>query len=99
MRGERDPQSELFTAVSPESRVREDHPIRIIKKIVDEEMQRLSKVFDGMYSHTGRPSVPPEVLLKSMLLMALYGVSSERLFCERLEYDLLFRYFLDMGLD
>src|SRR5262249_45071001 len=82
-----------------ERRAREDHPIRRIKALADGELARLSPVFDTMYSERGRPSIPPEVLLKSCLLIALYSVRSERQFCERLQYDLLFRFFLDLNLD
>jgi len=77
----------------------EKHPLRLIKPIVDEELAKLSPVFEKLYSHTGRPSVPPETLLKSTLLMALYSIGSERLFCEKLDFDLSFRYFLGMGLE
>ena len=99
MRGQHEPQEALFTSISPESRMPEKHPLRLIKSIVDEELAKLSRVFEKMYSHTGRPSVPPETLLKSTLLMALYSISSERLFCEKLDFDLSFRYFLGMGLE
>jgi transposase len=74
-----------------------DHPIRKIKVLADRELQRLSPVFDAMYSTTGRPSVPPERVLKALLLMALYSVRSERQLCEQLDYNLLFRWFLDMN--
>jgi transposase len=99
MRGQHDSQEALYTSVSPASRVPEKHPLRLIKEIVDEELAKLSPIFEKMYSHTGRPSVPPETLLKSTLLMALYSINSERLFCEKLDYDLSFRYFLGMGLE
>jgi transposase len=82
--------------MSPEGRVRPDHPLRGIKRLADEALAELHGVFDAMYSESGRPSIPPERLLKSMLLMALYTVRSERLFCEQLDYNLLFRWFLDM---
>lgn len=98
MRGKHNPQEALFASVSPESRVPETHPLRLIKRVTDEELAKLSPIFEKMYSRTGRPSVPPETLLKSTLLMALYSVNSERLFCEQLDYNLLFRYFLGMGL-
>ena len=68
----------------------QDHPIRAIKPIVDRALLRLSPVFNRMYSKLGRPSIPPEHLLKASLLIALYSIRSERQFCERLEYDLLF---------
>ena len=88
-----------FSTVSPDSRVPAGHPIRAIKALSDEKLGELSPVFDAMYSSTGRPSIPPERLLKSSLLMALYSIRSERQFCERLDYDLLFRFFLGMNLD
>jgi transposase len=98
MRGEVRGQSS-FSLMQPAQRVPQDHPIRRIKALADAQLAALSPVFDSMYSGTGRPSLPPEVLLKACLLIALYSVRSERQFCERLEYDLLFRFFLDMGLD
>ena len=69
-----------------------------VKKLADEGLRKLSPVFDAMYAEGGRPSIPPERLLKSMLLMALYSVRSERQFCEQLDYNLLFRWFLDMSM-
>jgi transposase len=84
--------------MSPEGRVRADHPLRRIKRLADEALAELHGVFEAMYSDSGRPSIPPERLLKSMLLMALYTVRSERLFCEQLDYNLLFRWFLEMDM-
>jgi transposase len=98
VRGE--PSSQMtFSTVSPASRVPHGHPIRNIKELADARLAELSPVLDGMYASTGRPSIPPERLLKACLLIALYSVRSERQFCERLDYDLLFRFFLDMTLD
>src|ERR1700759_2607287 len=88
-----------FSTVSPESRVPAGHPIRAIRALADAQLEGLSPLFDEMYSSTGRPSIPPERLLKSSLLMALYTVRSERQFCERLDYNLLFRGFLDLQMD
>ena len=88
-----------FSTVSPDSRVPAGHPIRAIKQLSDAKLAELSPVFDEMYSTMGRPSIPPERLLKACLLIALFSVRSERQFCERLDYDLLFRFFLDMNLD
>jgi transposase len=99
MRGEVDSQTALLTLTSPEKRVPQEHPIRRIKRLADHALKQLDAVFDEMYSANGRPSIPPERLLKAQLLIALYSVRSERQFCERLDYDLLFRFFLDMGLD
>ena len=98
MRGETKKQAG-FSLVQPEDRVPKDHPIRRIKQMADAQLERLSSVFDEMYSGGGRPSIPPEQLLKACLLIALFSVRSERQFCERLEYDLMFRFFLDMGMD
>lgn len=88
----------MLCLVSPESRVPRAHPVRDLKRLVDQALKRLSPTFDRMYAETGRPSVPPERLLKSMLLIALYSIRSERQYCEQLEYNLLFRWFLDMDL-
>lgn len=74
------------------------HPVRTIKKLADECLRQLSGTFDEMYSAVGRPSIPPERLLKAQLLMALYSVRSERMLCERIQYDMLFRWFLDMSM-
>jgi transposase len=89
----------MLSLVGPEQRVPKDHPIRRIKELADAELKRLSPVFAEMYGGMGRPSIPPETLLKSSLLIALFSVRSERQFCERLDYDLMFRYFLDMNLE
>lgn len=99
MRGPDDKQGMMFTTVSPEKRVPKDHPLRKIKWLADAILKTLSPTFDTMYSRVGRPSIPPERLLKSMVLMALYSVRSERLFCEQLDYNMLFRWFLDMNLE
>lgn len=88
----------MLCLMSPEQRVPRDHPLRPIKRLADEVLDALSGVFDEMYADTGRPSVPPEHLLKGLLLMALYSVRSERQFCEQLNYNLLFRWFLDMDM-
>jgi transposase len=84
--------------MSPESAVPATHPIRRIKKLADEALAMLSPTFDAMYSAIGRSSIPPERLLKATVLMALYTVRSERQFCEQLNYNLLFRWFLDMDM-
>ncbi len=88
----------MLSIVSPEQRVPKDHPIRKIKAMADRELARLCPVFDVMYSTTGRPSIPPERILKSKLLIALYSVRGERQFCEELDYNLLYRWFLDMNM-
>ena len=98
MRGEK-PGQAGFSLVQPAQRVPKDHPIRRIKEMADTQLKYLSPVLDTMYSGMGRPSIPPELLLKACLLIALFSVRSERQLCERLEYDLMFRFFLDMGMD
>ena len=98
MRGNVDPQSELLCLVSPESRVPKDHPLRRVKRLVDEVLRELSPCFEEMYAELGRPSIPPERLLKAKLLQALCTIRSENLLIEALEYNLLFRWFLDLNL-
>lgn len=98
MRGENTKQATMLCLMSPETMVPEGHPIRAIKKLADEALAKLSSTFDEMYAATGRPSIPPEHLLKAQLLIALYTVRSERQFCEQLGYNLLFRWFLDMDM-
>jgi transposase len=96
MRGQAEDQAPLFHVFSVEDRIRQDHPLRDIKRRVDGILAGLSPQFAKAYSQTGRPSVPPERLLKALLIMALYSVRSERQLCERLGTDLLFRWFLDL---
>ncbi len=98
MRGKADTQVTMLSLVTASDLVPEDHPIREIKPMVDNALAELSSTFSRMYAETGRPSIPPEHLLKACLLMALYSVRSERQFCERLQYDLLFKWFLDMNI-
>ena len=99
MRGLQDKQTSMWAFVSIEERIPIEHPLRRIKKLADQQLVKLSEVFNRMYSQVGRPSVAPERVLKSLLLMALYSVRSERQFCEQLRYNLLFRWFLDMELE
>jgi transposase len=99
MRGYDRPQSTMLTLVNPEKRVPANHPIRLIKQLAEVALKELSPLFEQMYSEVGRPSIPPERLLKASLLMALYTVRSERMFCEQLDYNLLFRWFLDLNWD
>ena len=99
VRGDSNDQAWMLLAITPDQKVPQDHPIRAIKPIVDRALASLSPVFNRMYSKRGRPSIPPEHLLKASLLIALYSVRSERQFCERLEYDLLFKWFLDQNID
>ena len=98
MRGRTDDQLTLLTLKSPETMVPKDHPIRRVKALADAALKELSPLFDAMYAKRGRDSVPPEALLKATLLMALYSVRSERMFCEQLGYNLLFRWFLDLDM-
>jgi len=82
----------MLTTLSPEELIPPDHPIRRIRKVVDDVLAGLDGEFAAMYARAGRPSVPPEQLLKATVLMALYSMRSERAFCERLNYDLLFKW-------
>ena len=90
---------ELFSYVDLEARVRKDHPLRAIRQVVNEALVLLEQDFAALYSPIGRPSIAPEKLLRAMLLQAFYSIRSERLLMERLEYDLLFRWFVDIGVD
>ena len=98
MRGKTRSHPSMLALVSMESLVPPRHPLRQLKPVLDGILKDLSPVFDSMYAEDGRPSVPPERLLKAMVLMALFGVRSERLFCEQLGYNMLFRWFLDMDM-
>jgi transposase len=89
----------MLTTLSTEDLIPADHPIRRIRAVVDVVLSELDEVFDQMYAVGGRPSVPPETLLGATVLMAMYSIRSERAFCERLNYDLLFKWFLDMRID
>lgn len=99
MRGVPDPQLAMLTSLSTEDLIPVDHPIRKIRVVVDAVLAELGPVFDAMYAAGGRRSVPPEQLLKASVLMAMYSIRSERAFCERLNYDRLFKWFLDMRID
>jgi transposase len=99
MRGGDTRTGELFSYVDLEARVRRDHPLRAIRVMVNEALAALEREFASLYSPLGRPSIPPEKLLRSMLLQAFYSIRSERLLMERLEYDLLFRWFVGIGVD
>jgi transposase len=99
VRGKPEQQLAMLTSLSTEDLIPLDHPIRRIRKVVDEVLAEMDGEFEAMYSRIGRPSVPPEQLLKASILMALYSMRSERAFCERLNYDLLFKWFLDLPID
>ena len=99
MRGPDTQQSSMFSYLSPEERVPAKHPLRPIRLMVDDALQALSPVFSGLYSAYGRPSIPPEKLLRALLLQVLYTVRSERMLMEQLEYNLLFRWFVGLNMD
>ena len=99
MRGEDHQQNHVFSYLSPEMRVRPDHPLRTIRAMVDEVLSRLSRRFDSMYAKVGRPSIAPEKLLRAQLLQMLYSIRSERLLMEEMDYNLLFRWFVGLNAD
>lgn len=99
MRGDDQRQSGMFSYVSLEERVPPDHPLRRIRETVDEILRGMAKEFEGMYAQTGRPSVPPERLLRAVLLQIFYTVRSERLLMEQMNYNLLFRWFVGLEMD
>ena len=99
MRGQIEPQSTLFSYVSAEERIPAEHPLRSIKAHADEILRAMNARFEAMYEDGGRPSIPPERLLKATLLIALHSIRSDRLFCEMLGYNILYRWFLDMDLE
>src|SRR5580692_6301233 len=99
MRGPDHQQSTMFSYLSPEQRVPSDHPLRAIRLLTDTILTQLSQVFSGMYAKFGRRSIPPEKLLRALLLQVLYTVRSERMLMEQLEYNLLFRWFVGLNMD
>src|SRR4026207_1806951 len=99
MRGSDERSGSLFSYVDLEARVRGDHPLRTIREIANRALSDLSKAFTALYTDSGRPSIAPEKLLRAMLLQAFYGIRSERQLMERLEFDLLFRWFVGLGVD
>lgn len=99
MRGTPDRQLSMLSSLSTEDLIPVDHPIRRIRAVVDEVLAGMDDRFDAMYAESGRRSVPPETLLKATVLMAMYSIRSERAFCERLNYDMLFKWFLDLAID
>src|SRR5574337_2173638 len=99
MRGNDQQQNHVFSYLSPEQRVRKDHPLRAIRAMVDDVLKQLSPRFDKMYAKVGRPSIPPEQLLRAQLLQMLYSVRSERLLMEEIDYNLLFRWFVGLNAD
>src|ERR1700751_2141063 len=99
MRGDDQQQAGVFSFISPEQRVPADHPLRTIRMLVDHVLHELSPEFDRLYSRIGRPSIPPEKLLRALLLQVLYTIRSERLLMEQLDYNLLFRWFVGLNMD
>src|SRR5438046_7980749 len=99
MRGTDQQQGHVFSYISPEQRVRKDHPLRPIRTMVDKVLKDLSPEVSKMYSKVVRPSVPPEQLLRALLLQMLYSVRSERLLVEEMDYNILFRWFVGLNLD
>ena len=99
MRGSDERTGSLFSYVDLEARVRKDHPLRAIRLLVNETLATMERDFAALYAGIGRPSIAPEKLLRAMLLQAFYSVRSERLLMERLEFDLLFRWFVGIGVD
>ncbi len=99
MRGNDQQQSQMFSYLSPETRVRKDHPLRAVREMVDEVLRALFPQFDRMYAREGRPSIAPERLLRAQLLQMLYSIRSERLLMEEIDYSILFRWFVGLNLD
>jgi transposase len=99
MRGDDRKQDAIFSYVAPEARVPQDHPLRPIRAMTDRVLTELSPQFEKIYSRVGRPSIPPEMLLRALLLQVLYSVRSERLLMEQLDYNLLFRWFVGLNMD
>jgi transposase len=99
MRGDENQQEAMFSYVNLEQRVPTNHPLRAIRKMADQALAELSAHFDALYARRGRPSKPPEQLLRALLLQVLYGIRSERQLMERIKYDLLFRWFVGLGID
>jgi transposase len=99
MRGVDHQQADMYSYLSPEARVRTDHPLRAIRALADKALANMTERFDAMYAKTGRPSIPPEKLLRAQLIQMLYSVRSERLLMEEIDYSMLFRWFVGMNLD
>ncbi len=99
MRGKTTTQTEMFSYIPLETRVPKNHPLRKMKEIIDDVLETMSKNFDGIYSHTGRPSIPPEMLIKALFVQYLHGIRSERLLLEQIDFNLLFRWFVGLSAD
>src|ERR1700732_323538 len=99
VRGRDEQQLDVFSYISPEQRVPQDHPLRSLRAMTDEALQQLQPRFNRLYAKTGRPSIAPEKLLRALLLQALHSVRSERMLMEQLDYNLLFRWFVGLNMD
>src|ERR1039458_6507410 len=99
MRGNDSTNGRVFSYLSPEERVPRDHPLRSIREVMNGVLEELSPLFESLYSQVGRPSVPPEQLLRALLIQVLYSVRSERMLIEQLDYNLLFRWFVGLSMD
>ncbi len=99
MRGDNQEQDRMFSYVSPADRVPISHPLRSIKEICNRVLKEMSRDFSRMYSPIGRPSIPPEKLIRALLLQVLYSIRSERMLIEQLDYNLLFRWFVGLSMD
>jgi transposase len=99
MRGNDQKQDAMFSYLSPEQRIPAEHPLRPLRAMMDDILKEMSPRFAKLYADTGRPSIPPERLLRALLLQILYTVRSERLLMEQLNYNLLFRWFVGMDMD
>src|SRR6185312_11658387 len=99
MRGNQEQQEQVFSYVSLEQRVPQNHPLRKIRLMADRSLQEISSLFDQIYAHGGRPSIAPERLLRALMLQVLYTIRSERLLMEQLDYNLLFRWFVGLQMD
>ncbi len=99
MRGESDSQVNMFSYVNLESRIPNNHPIRKIRSIIDKALNDIDRQLGQMYAQDGRPSIPPEMLIRASLLQILFSIRSERQLCERMDYDLMFRWFVGLGMD
>jgi transposase len=92
-------QADMFSYLSPEARVRKDHPLRAVRSMTDEILSNMSPLFDAMYAEVGRPSIPPEKLLRAQLLQMFFSVRSERILMEEIDYSILYRWFVGLNLD
>jgi transposase len=99
MRGDERVQDGMFSYVSLEERVPQDHPLRGVRKLTDQVLGSLSEEFDQLYAASGRPSIAPEYILRALLLQVFYSIRSERLLVEQIDYNLLFRWFVGLGMD